>query len=167
MKPNLHDLHKKTSTGFAILIVSDSRTFETDESGKSAKELILGENHQVVTYEIVKNGKLQILYALEKILHHPEIKVIVTSGGTGISNRDITIETVSELLDKRLDGFGELFRQLSYEEIGEATMLSRALGGVVNGKLVFCLPGSVNAISLALKRIILPGLGHALNEVQR
>ena len=96
-----------------------------------------------------------------------ELEVILTLGGTGISSRDVTVEAVSNLFDKRIEGFGELFRRLSYEDIGEAAMLSRAIAGTVSGKVVFCLPGSKNAIELAMQRLILPALGHALWEANR
>jgi molybdenum cofactor biosynthesis protein B len=162
-----HDLHQKIKAIFAIIIVSDTRDEKTDESGRIAKELITSDGHQVLAYKIVSNDKTKIQTTAKEMLQNPKINVIVTSGGTGISKRDITVDTVSELLEKKIEGFGELFRKLSYEEIGEAAMISRAIAGTVNGKLVFCLPGSKNAVKLALDKLILPGLGHILKEANR
>jgi molybdenum cofactor biosynthesis protein B len=162
-----HDLHQKVKANFAIIIVSDTRDEKTDESGKIAKKLILSEGHQVLAYKIITNNEALIQTTMKEMFQNPKINVIMTSGGTGISKRDITVDAVSELLDKRIEGFGELFRKLSYEEIGEAAMISRAVAGVVNGKLVFSLPGSKNAVKLALDKLILPGIGHILWEANR
>ena len=162
-----HDLHQRVKANFAILIVSDTRDEKTDESGKIVKELILSEGHRVLAHKIIINNKALIQTTMKEIFQNPKINVIITSGGTGISKRDITVDAVSELLDKRIEGFGELFRKLSYEEIGEAAMISRAIAGAVNGKLVFSLPGSKNAVKLALSKLILPGIGHILWEANR
>lgn len=162
-----HDLRQKVKANFAIIIISDTRDEKTDESGKIAKKLITSEGHQVLAYKIISNNKALIQTTLKEMLQNPKINVIVTSGGTGISKRDITVEAVSESLEKKIEGFGELFRKLSFEEIGEAAMISRAIAGAVNGKLVFCLPGSKNAVKLALSKLILPGLGHVLKEANR
>jgi len=162
-----HDLHRHVRAGFAVLTVSDTRNEETDESGRIAEELISNKGHQVLAYKIIRNDKSLIQTTAKEILQNPEINVIVTIGGTGISKRDLTVEAVSELLDKKIEGFGELFRSLSYIEIGEAAMTSRATAGTINGKLVFCLPGSKNAARLALNKLILPGLGHIIKEANR
>jgi molybdenum cofactor biosynthesis protein B len=115
----------------------------------------------------VDNDKARIQGLLLRLLRNPRIQVIITSGGTGISVQDVTVEAVSELIEKRIDGFGELFRKLSYDEMGEAAMLSRALAGTAGKKLIFCLPGSVTAMELGLKKLILPGLGHMIWELNR
>jgi len=162
-----HDSHRHVRAGFAVLTVSDTRNEETDESGRIAEELISNKGHQVLAYKIIGNDKSLIQNTAKEILQNPEINVIVTIGGTGISKRDLTVEAVSELLDKKIEGFGELFRSLSYREIGEAAMISRATAGTINGKLVFCLPGSKNAVGLALNKLILPGLGHVIKEANR
>jgi len=162
-----HDLHRHVRAGFAVLTVSDTRNEETDESGRIAEELISNKGHQVLAYKIIRNDKSLIQTTAKEILQNPEINVIVTIGGTGISKRDLTVEAVSELLDKKIEGFGEFFRSLSYREIGEAAMISRATAGTINGKLVFCLPGSKNAVGLALNKLILPGLGHIIKEANR
>jgi len=162
-----HDLHRHVRAGFAVLTVSDTRNEKTDESGRIAEELISNKGHQVLAYKIVRNDKSLIQTTVKEILQNPEINVIVAIGGTGISKRDLTVEAVSELLDKKIEGFGELFRSLSYREIGEAAMISRATAGTIYGKLVFCLPGSKNAVELALNKLILPGLGHVIKEANR
>jgi len=162
-----HDLHQYIKTNFAILIVSDTRNEKTDESGKIAKKLVSDYGHQVFAYKIIRNNKSLIQTTVNEMLQNPEINVIVTSGGTGISKRDVTVEAISELLDKKIEGFGELFRKLSYQEIGEAAMISRATAGTVNGKIIFCLPGSKNAVKLAFSKLILPGLGHIIKEANR
>jgi len=162
-----HDLHQYVKANFAVLIVSDTRNKITDESGKIAKELIRNAGHTVLAHKIIRNNKSLIQTTVKEMLRNPKINVIITSGGTGISKRDMTVDAVSELLYKKVEGFGELFRKLSYEEIGEAAMISRATAGTVDGKLIFCLPGSKNAVELALGKIILPGLGHIIKEANR
>jgi len=162
-----HDLHRHVRANFAVLTISDTRNEKTDESGRIAKELISNKGHQVLSYRIIRNDKSLIQTTVEEILQNPKINVVVTIGGTGISKRDLTVESMSELLDKKIEGFGELFRNLSYREIGEAAMISRATAGTINGKLVFCLPGSRNAVGLALNKLILPGLGHIIKEANR
>jgi molybdenum cofactor biosynthesis protein B len=162
-----HELHKKVEANFAVIIVSDTRDERTDESGKIAKQLLTNEGHRVLTLKIIRNNENVIRNTVNEMLQDPRINVVLTSGGTGISKRDITVDTVSGLLDKRIEGFGELFRRLSYEELGEAAMISRAIAGAVNGKLIFCLPGSKNAVKLALSKLILPGIGHMLWEANR
>lgn len=96
-----------------------------------------------------------------------ELQVIITSGGTGVSHRDVTIETISPILEKRLDGFGELFRSLSYQEIGTGSIMSRAIAGVARGKVILCVPGSLGAVNLAMEKIILPEIGHLVREATR
>jgi molybdenum cofactor biosynthesis protein B len=162
-----HELHKKVEANFAVIVVSDTRDERTDESGKIAKQLLTNEGHRVLAFKIIRNNENAIRSTVNKMLRDPKINVILTSGGTGISKRDITVDTVSGLFDKRIEGFGELFRRLSYGEVGEAAMISRAIAGRVNGKLVFCLPGSKNAVKLALNKLILPGIGHILWEANR
>jgi molybdenum cofactor biosynthesis protein B len=162
-----HELRKKVEANFAVIIVSDTRDERTDESGKVAKRLLTNEGHRVLAFKIIRNNENVIRSTVNKMLQNPKINVVLTSGGTGISKRDITVDTLSGLFDKRIEGFGELFRRLSYEEVGEAAMISRAIAGEVNGKLVFCLPGSKNAVKLALSKLVLPGIGHILWEANR
>lgn len=162
-----HDLHRYVKAGFAVLTVTDTRDEKTDESGKIAKELIGEKGHEILVYKVVRNDKQLIQTVINEILQDSKVDVIVTIGGTGISKMDLTVETMSEILAKKIEGFGELFRSLSYREIGEAAMISRATAGTIEGKVVFCLPGSKNAVRLALSKLILPGLGHIINEANR
>lgn len=162
-----HRRDQKAETVCALLVTSDARTPETDETGKTAVRLLEDEGHTVAAHVIVKNDAAEIQEALRGFLADERIRVIITSGGTGIGPRDRTVDAVSALLEKEIDGFGEVFRRLSYEEIGEAAMISRATAGVSGEKLVFCLPGSRGAMELGLRRIILPALGHMLWELDR
>lgn len=162
-----HERHREVNAKVAVITVSDSRDKESDASGKAAESLLASDGHRVVFRKIVKNDIDLIRALVWELAQDPELEVILTLGGTGISSRDVTVEAVSNLFDKRIEGFGELFRRLSYEDVGEAAMLSRAVAGTVSGKVVFCLPGSESAIELAVQKLILPGLGHALWEANR
>lgn len=155
------------SVGFAVITVSDTRTVKTDASGKLACELLEGAGHRVVRREIVKDEKHQIREIVQSSIADENVNIIFLTGGTGISPRDTTAEAVAEILDKSLPGFGELFRHLSFAEIGTATILSRATGGVAQGKAVFSAPGSRAAVKLALEKIIIPEAGHIVQELQK
>jgi molybdenum cofactor biosynthesis protein B len=144
---------------YAVLTVSDSRTPETDRSGPLIRELCDAAGHALADCGLVRNEPEEIRAAVRRFLAGPARCLIVT-GGTGPGRRDLTVETVRPLLDKELPGFGELFRWLSYQEIGTAAMLSRALCGVSGGKVICCLPGSEAAVRLAVGRILLPELSH-------
>ena len=144
--------------------MSDTRTLADDSGGGLVCDLLQGAGHHVALREIVKDAVGAIRAALERGLASPDCAVVVLTGGTGIAPRDVTPEAVAPLLERTLPGFGELFRQLSFTEIGSAAMLSRALGGMARGKPVFALPGSRAAIRLALERLILPELGHLVGE---
>jgi molybdenum cofactor biosynthesis protein B len=162
--------HRRDQTAEAIvalLITSDTRTPETDETGKRATELLEEAGHRVAAYVIVENNAEKIRGAFKGFMGDDRIQVIITSGGTGIGSKDKTVDAVSATFEKEIEGFGELFRRLSYEEIGVASMMSSATAGVAEGKLVFCLPGSKGAVETALRQIILPGLGHMLWELNR
>ncbi|MGE5191533.1 MAG: MogA/MoaB family molybdenum cofactor biosynthesis protein [Deltaproteobacteria bacterium] len=158
---------KYGALGFAVLTMSDSRTPESDTSGQFIREAIAAAGHKVVRYVLIKDDPDQIRLELQAALADREVAVIVTNGGTGVSLRDRAYETVVALLDKRLDGFGELFRMLSYQEIGAAAMLSRAVGGIARGKVVFSLPGSTKAVKLGMEKLILPQAGHLYFELQK
>ena len=153
--------------GFAIITLSDTRTESTDKSGAFLRETISAAGHSVARYEIVSDAPSAISGALDAALSAPAVGVVITTGGTGISARDSAYETISSRLDKRLDGFGELFRVLSYEEIGAAAMLSRAVGGIASGRPLFALPGSTAAVRLGIEQLILPQVGHQNNELPR
>lgn len=158
---------KHGALGFAVVTMSDSRTPETDTSGQLIREAVTAAGHHVARYALVKDDTTQIRAELQAALGDKDVAVIVTNGGTGISLRDNAYETVVGLLDKQLDGFGELFRMLSYDEIGAAAMLSRAVGGVARGKVVFSLPGSTKAVQLGIEKLILPQVGHLYFELQK
>lgn len=165
--PREHKAHAPKSVGCFILTVSDSKTPETDTSGSLIRELLEKAGHAVVGSAIVKDEPSEVRAVIRSQAADPGVQAIIMTGGTGITSRDSTFEAVEALLDKRLTGFGELFRFLSYQEIGPAAMLSRAQAGVSQGRIVFSLPGSPNACRLALEKLILPELGHLVREVNR
>lgn len=165
--PREHKAHAPKSVGCFVLTVSDSKTPETDTSGSLIRELLEKAGHAVVGSAIVKDEPSEVRAVIRNQAVAPLVQAIIMTGGTGITSRDSTFEAVEDLLDKRLTGFGELFRFLSYQEIGPAAMLSRAQAGVSQGRIVFSLPGSPNACRLALEKLILPELGHLVREVNR
>ncbi len=161
-----HKHEAPTSVSCAVLTISDTRTEQDDESGRLIRQK-LGENgHRVMSYCILKNEADSIKKKIHELLGE-ELQVIIATGGTGVSHRDITVETIYPILEKRLDGFGELFRFLTYHEIGTGSIMSRAIAGVAGGKVIFCLPGSPEAANLAMDKIILPELGHLVREATR
>ncbi len=165
-----HVEHKKLApriVNCAVVVISDTRTEKTDESGRLIMQTLRENGHQVVAYDVLKNDAGLISGRLDALLNEEGLQVIITSGGTGASRMDITIESVLPILEKRLDGFGELFRYLTYQEIGTASIMSRALAGVARGKVVICLPGSLAAVRLAMDKIILPEVGHMVREAAR
>jgi molybdenum cofactor biosynthesis protein B len=149
-----------------IITISDTRTRETDTSGQYLNRVLPHAGHDVVRYELVRDEPDQIA-ALVQELVGAGCKVIITSGGTGITRRDSTFEAIDAMLEKRLPGFGEIFRVLSFEDVGPAAMLSRATAGVYQQALIFCLPGSQAAVALAMERLILPELAHLVWETVR
>lgn len=163
--------HKKEApkhVSCKIITISDTRSKDTDKSGKQMIELLEGAGHLIVDYVIVKDEAEALRTEILKGCQDPEIDAVLTNGGTGIALRDITIETVKALFDKEISGFGELFRMLSYQEdIGSAAILSRAIAGVVNNKAVFSTPGSTGAVRLAMNKLILPELGHVVRELKK
>ncbi|MBI4591308.1 MAG: MogA/MoaB family molybdenum cofactor biosynthesis protein [Candidatus Rokubacteria bacterium] len=165
--PREHKAQGPQSVRCLVLTVSDSKTAKTDTSGQLIQELLSKAGHEVIRSAIVKDEPAQVQAVIREGSRDPRVQVLILTGGTGITSRDLTFETVEGMLDKRLPGFGELFRVLSYEEIGAAAMLSRAQAGVRAGRLIFSLPGSPNACRLALEKLILPELGHLVREVSR
>jgi len=151
----------------AIVTLSDTRTQETDRSGAAIKRLIESAGHLVTHYQIIPDDPGELETLLEMLLGVADVDAILTSGGTGISRRDQTIGVIQRLIDLPLPGFGELFRMLSWQEIGSGAMLSRALGGVARGKLLFAMPGSTAAVELAMTKLILPEIGHLLFELRK
>lgn len=146
----------------AIITVSDTRTEETDTSGRRIKELLAAHNHPVVAYQILKDEPEQITGAVQVFLERSDVDAIMTSGGTGIAPRDTTFEAIQGLLEKEITGFGEMFRMLSYEDIGTSAMLTRATAGVANAKVIVSLPGSTGAVELGMSKLVLPELGHMM-----
>ena len=160
-----HKSHAPRSIRCAILTVSDTRTPDTDEGGNLLKEMLENAGHEVVSKDIVPDDGERITERLQQYLG--DVQAVITTGGTGLSYRDVTVETVEPLLDKRLNGFGEYLRMLSYNEIGSAGMMSRTTAGVARNTVVICLPGSRNAVELAVRELVLPELGHMVYEVTK
>ncbi len=148
-----------------LITVSDTRTAATDTSGQAMRAILEQHGHTIVEQQIVRDEISQITAAI--LAATAECDIIITSGGTGITRRDSTYEAVQQLLEKELPGFGELFRMLSYHEIGAAAMLSRATAGVCRSSIVVCLPGSTGAVRLALERLVVPQLRHLVWELLR
>jgi molybdenum cofactor biosynthesis protein B len=160
--------HRKTAVAgvrCAVLSISDTRALETDISGRLIVELLEGAGHAVAKRQILRDEPMDVHETVVALLG--SVDALITTGGTGITSRDSTYEAVAGLLEKRLDGFGELFRALSYAEIGSAAMLTRAVAGVARGTAVFVLPGSEHAVRLGMTRLILPELGHVVRELRR
>jgi molybdenum cofactor biosynthesis protein B len=153
-----HQKHARANLKVGVITASDSRSPETDESGKLIRTLLEAAGHLVVYYEILPDDGEKISAALVNNL--PNLDAIIINGGTGITARDGTTEVVKSVIDKELEGFGELFRMLSFQEIGAAAMMSRAVAGVRHGKFVAAVPGSPDACRLAMERLLLPELGH-------
>jgi molybdenum cofactor biosynthesis protein B len=150
-----------------VVTVSDTRTLETDRGGQLVVELLTAAGHEATTREIVPDDPAKIGPLVERLADPAAVDVVLITGGTGIAARDQTFETISGLLTKTMPGYGELFRMLSYEEIGPAAMLSRAVGGVINNVIVLTMPGSVAAVQLAMERLIVPELGHLVLEANK
>ncbi|MBW2272726.1 MAG: MogA/MoaB family molybdenum cofactor biosynthesis protein [Deltaproteobacteria bacterium] len=147
-----------------IITVSDTRDLESDTGGALVAELLRGAGHTVVSREVVRDEARAIADALSKALDAAGGRAVILTGGTGVAPRDVTPESVEPLLERVVPGFGEIFRQLSYEEIGSAALLSRALAGLARGRVVFVIPGSRGAVRLALEKLILPEIGHLAAE---
>jgi molybdenum cofactor biosynthesis protein B len=149
----------------AVFTISDTRALETDLSGRAIVELLEGAGHVVAKRQILRDEPMDVHEAV--VAQLGGVDAIITTGGTGITSRDSTFEAIAGLLEKRLDGFGELFRALSYQEIGSAAMLSRATAGIARGTAIFILPGAENAVRLGITKLILPELGHVVRELRR
>lgn len=151
----------------AIVTVSDTRTPETDKNHHYIEARMSELGHRIVAYRIIKDEPDQVEDALNTMCENPDVQIVLFNGGTGIAPRDTTYDVVSRFLEKTLPGFGELFRMFSYDEVGAAAMLSRAVAGVYKGKLVFSMPGSTNAVKTAMEKLVLPQLNHLAWEVVR
>ncbi|HEV8606917.1 MAG TPA: MogA/MoaB family molybdenum cofactor biosynthesis protein [Tepidisphaeraceae bacterium] len=166
-----HVEHKETSAGIqarcAVITLSDTRSEATDTSGAKIKALLGAEHHLVSYYSIIPDDAQRLGMMLEELISSGDVDVILTNGGTGISRRDHTIPVIEKHLTTVLPGFGELFRMLSYQQIGSSAMMSRAVAGIARDKLVFALPGSTTAVELAVTKLILPELGHLLGQMRK
>jgi molybdenum cofactor biosynthesis protein B len=162
-----HKAEAPPTVGCYVLTVSDTRTADTDSSGRAIRDLIEAAGHTVSGFDIVRDDPPLVAAQIRDRLIDPRTQVIVTTGGTGITSRDGTYEAVEGMLDKQLPGFGELFRMLSFQEIGPAAMLSRAAAGTSQHKAIFVLPGAEHAVRLAMTRLILPELGHVVQQLRK
>lgn len=159
---------KDRNLNFAVLTVSDTRTIETDKGGAKVIELLKQSNQNILFYEIVKDDYKEIKATIEKWGKESSVDCIITTGGTGIAKRDVTIEAVNSLLEKEIPGFGEIFRFLSFtDDIGTRAIASRTVAGIYLEKLIFSLPGSVGAVTLGMERLVLPEMRHLVREITK
>lgn len=150
----------------AVITLSDTRTEQTDTSGATIHRLLCDAGHQIAFYRIIRDEPAALAALLDVLLSRKDVDLILTNGGTGISPRDQTIPVIEKLIEQPLSGFGELFRMLSFHEIGSGAMLSRAVGGIARGKPIFAMPGSTKAVELAMMKLIVPEIGHVLNQLR-
>src|SRR5881397_1517929 len=165
-----HQEHKAAaprSVSCMVITCSDTRTPETDTSGALIMNALRERGHSIASYHLVKDEPSVIRKLIKQGAKDRHVQAIIVNGGTGISRRDSTFEAIDGLLEKRLDGFGEIFRYLSYQDIGPAAMLSRATAGTSGDALIFCLPGSTGAVRLAMEKLIIPELGHMVHEMSK
>ena len=161
-----HHAGARRPAACAVITASDTRTAETDASGQRIRALLEQAGHRVVAYGILPDDPEGIGRRLDELLADPAVDAVIVNGGTGLAPRDTTYEAVAARLEKRIDGFGELFRSLSFAEIGAAAMLSRAVAGVARGRIVASLPGSTAAVELAMSRLLVPQLSHMVGLVR-
>ena len=162
--------HKATAPrtiGCWVLTISDTKTLDTDTSGALIRKLLLEAGHQVIGASIVRDEPKDVQRVIREACAQTTVQALIATGGTGITSRDSTYEAIDALLDKRLPGFGELFRMLSYQDVGAAAMLSRAQMGIHARRIIVSLPGSPNACRLALEKLLIPELSHLVREVSR
>ncbi len=160
-----HKSHAPSSIGCVVITCSDTRTPDTDTSGQLIQKLLKERGHTVAAYYLVKDEPAKIKAKIKSAVADKKVQAIIINGGTGISRRDSTFEAVDAMLEKRLDGFGEVFRYLTYQEIGSPAIMSRATAGIIKGRVLFSTPGSENAVRLAMEKLILPELGHLVKEL--
>lgn len=162
-----HKHQAPRSVGCMVITCSDTRTPETDTSGSRIMHMLRDAGHTVAAYHLVKDEPAKIRAKIKAGLADKRIQAIIINGGTGIARRDSTFEAVDAMLEKRLDGFGEIFRYLTYQDIGSPAIMSRATAGIVKGRVLFSTPGSENAVKLAMEKLILPELGHLVQELTK
>jgi molybdenum cofactor biosynthesis protein B len=166
MSVHEHKEKGKKSIRCFVVTVSDTRDESTDASGQAIKKFLADAGHHAAGYQIVKDEPLEIETALDYALSRADVDAVIVNGGTGIAPRDGTYEVVSRFLEKKLDGFGEVFRYLSYLDIGSAAIMSRAAAGSARGKVLISLPGSKGAVTLAMEKLILPEIRHMVSQLQ-
>ena len=167
MSVNDHKTEAPAAVRCAVITVSDTRTWETDTGGRAVADRLTAAGHVVVSRHIIPDEPDRMRPLLEELRDRPDVDAVLLTGGTGITRRDQTYETVAALLTKPLPGYGELFRMLSFQEIGAAAMLSRATGGLMGRTVVLTMPGSPAGVRLAMERLVLPELGHLVREARR
>ena len=158
---------KKIVARCAVVTLSDTRTAETDTSGQLIQKLLREAGHEVAAYHVIRDDPAELEKLLQALLADARVDVVLTNGGTGIANRDQTIGVVERVIDQPLPGFGELFRMLSWQQVGAGAMLSRATGGIARGKPIFAIPGSSKAVELGMTQLILPQVRHILYELRK
>ncbi len=149
----------------AVITVSDTRTVASDRSGQTLQTLLQAAGHTIAFYTIVPDEPDQVQAVLRSLAQRPDVAAILLNGGTGIAPRDTTYDAIAQLLEKTVPGFGEIFRWLSYQEIGSRAMASRAIAGTFSGKVILSMPGSTNAVTLAMEKLILPELRHLVSQI--
>lgn len=162
-----HKSHAPKSIGCMVITCSDTRASDTDTSGQLIQKLLKEQGHTVVAYHLVKDEPAKIKAKIKAATTNKKVQAIIINGGTGISRRDSTFEAVDAMLEKRLVGFGEIFRYLTYQDIGSPAIMSRATAGIIKGRVLFSTPGSENAVRLAMEKLILPELGHLVKELTK
>ena len=162
-----HHAHDLERVGVGILTVSSSRTLDADPSGDAIQGAVEDAGNEVVTRELVRDDLDAVQAAVDQLAGRKDVDVVITTGGTGVSPDDVTIEAIGPLLEKDLPGFGELFRRLSYEDVGTKVVATRARAGIIDSVPVFALPGSVDAVELGVEEVILPEIGHLAGLAQR
>ena len=167
MSVHEHKAHAPRRVGCFVITCSDTRTPDTDTSGQLIIRLLKEQGHDIVGYHVVKDDPAAIATLIRDAVQNAAVQAILVNGGTGISRRDSTFEAVDGMLEKRLEGFGELFRFLSYQDIGSSAIMSRATAGIFQGRMIFSTPGSEAAVRLAMEKLILPELGHIIKELTK
>jgi molybdopterin adenylyltransferase len=162
-----HKSHAPSTIGCVVITCSDTRTIESDTSGYRIMHMLKDAGHAVIAYHLVKDDPAKIKAKIKTAVADKKVQAIIINGGTGISRRDSTFEAVDAMLEKRLDGFGEVFRYLTYQDIGSPAIMSRATAGIIKNRVLFSTPGSENAVSLAMEKLILPELAHLVKELTK
>jgi molybdenum cofactor biosynthesis protein B len=165
--PHEHKEQAPRQAGCVVITCSDTRTAASDTSGYRIMHMLRDAGHTVVFYQLVKDEPSKIKAAIKKAVANKKVQAIIINGGTGIAKRDSTFEAIEGLLEKKLDGFGEVFRALTYQEIGSPAIMTRATAGTYKGRIIFSTPGSENAVKLAMEKLILPELGHILQQLSK